>query len=722
MKKKSNTVKLYGLVIFAIAFLFGLIIAKLSYVVLSNKVDGINLTEFANNRNTVKKTLYAARGTIYDTKGQELASNVNSYTLIAYLEESRTTNELEPVHVVDKESTAEALAPILGMEESEVLRILKKDAYQVEFGKKGRNLTEYTKTKIEELALPGIDFITSTQRYYKMSDFASYIIGYAKNNDDGEIVGEMGIEKQYNDILKGKDGYTEYQKDAYGYQMPNVPANTKNPESGSDIYLTIDNNIQIIAEKAITSLKSEKELNWVTFTVMDAKTGAIVASASTPSFNPNKLDTLTSYVNPLVAYQYEPGSTMKIFSWLASIEEEMYEGEDMYNSGSIEVADATIRDFNNKGWGKINYNTGFAYSSNVAATKLGLKLGVKRLKGFYNSCGFGEKTGIELPGELAGQMNFTYQTELANASFGQGITTTPIQNLQALTLIANDGVMLKPYIVDKIVDANGKTTYEGERNEIGRVASSASVSKMQDLMYDVVYNGLTKYWQPENVVMIGKTGTAQIASPKGGYLDGNYDYIKSFAGIFPAEDPEYIIYFSIKQLIGSTSDIADAVTTAVEEIANYANLTEEKNDLDESKIIKVANYINTKVEYSKEIINTLKLNPIIIGNGEKVINQYPRKNSTLVAGNKIFLLTNSKEYKMPDIKDWSLTEVISFCNLIGLKYEYDGYGYVKDFNISKDSVIDINTTLKLTLEPKKEKIPEIKEKEEEIKKEDENTD
>lgn len=701
MRKKSNTVKLYGLVIFAIAFLFGLIIAKLCYVALSNNVDGINLGEFASNRNTVKKTLYANRGTIYDIKGNELASNVNSYKLIAYLEESRTTNENEPHHVVDKESTAAALAPILGMEESEILRILNKDAYQVEFGKKGRNLTEHKKSQIDALALPGIDFITSTQRYYKMSDFASYLIGYAKNNDEGEIVGEMGIEKEYNDKLKGTDGYTEYQKDAYGYQMPNTPSNIVNPESGSNIYLTIDNNIQIIIEKAITTL-SQKDLEWATFTVMNAKTGAIVASASAPSFNPNNLaETLTSYTNPLVQYQYEPGSTMKIYSWLAAIEEGIYDGSAMYDSGSIKVADATIRDFNNKGWGKISFDTGFAYSSNVAATKLGLNLGVKRLKDFYSKCGFGKKTGIELPGELAGQMNFTYQTELANASFGQGITTTPIQNLQALSLIANDGVMLKPYIVDKIVDADGNVTYQGERTELGRVASSSSVSKVQDLMYDVVYNGLSKYWQPDNVVMIGKTGTAQIASPQGGYLKGNYDYIKSFAGIFPAEDPEYVLYISVKQLIGSTSDIANVVTTAVEEIANYANLTEEKNDVDETKIVKVSNYINTKVDITKELIANQKLNPIIIGEGTTITNQYPKKDQTLVAGNKVFLLTNGDDYKMPNIKDWSLIEVINFCNLIGIEYEYTGYGYVKEFNIEVGTEINKNTKIKVTLEANK---------------------
>ena len=299
------------------------------------------------------------------------------------------------------------------MTKEQVLKLLNQDLYQVELGPGGRGITELTKKEIEKLNLPGIDFIFSTKRYYKMGNFASYIIGYARPNDKEEISGEMGIEKYYNDKLKGKDGKKTYQQDAYGYQLPD---NSKHPvlieeaEDGNDIYLTIDNNIQLIAENAVYNLADKNDLKWVTFSVMEAKTGAIVASASSPSFNLNTLDNIESYLNPLTSYTYEPGSTMKIFSFMAAIENGIYNGEDTFDSGTIKLKDKTvIKDFNNVGWGKISYNKGFAYSSNVAATLLAQKLGTKKLKTFYENLGFGKNTGIELPGELPGKINFNYE-------------------------------------------------------------------------------------------------------------------------------------------------------------------------------------------------------------------------------------------------------------------------------------------------------------------------
>lgn len=685
--QKRITVKLYKIILVCVILLFCAIIAKLCYVVLSPKVDGVNLTSFADGRNTVEKTLYANRGSIFDIKGNLLAQQVNSYTLIAYLEESRTTDENNPEHVVDKRMTAEKLSPLINMEVNAILERLNKDAYQVEFGKNTKNLTEIQKKAIEELDLPGIDFISASQRYYKMGQFASYIIGYAKPDENGKITGEMGIEQYYNDYLEGTDGKKIYQKDAYGYQIPNTPSLTEDAVSGADIYLTIDNNIQIIAENAISDLVKEKKLAWVTLSIMDAKTGAIVASASSPTFNLNNLNTLESYLNPLVSYQYEPGSTMKMYSFMAAMEEGIYDGAKTYKSGSIQVADVKISDFNKTGWGEIPYDTGFIYSSNVASTNLGLELGVGKLKEYYKKFGFGKKTGIELPGELAGQINFKYKSELANATFGQGITTTPIQNLQALSFIANDGVMLKPYIVDKIVDSEGKVILQNARTELGSVVSKETATKMRELMYGVVYDGLSKAYRANNVVLIGKTGTAQIASSSGGYMTGEYDTIKSFAGMFPKDEPKYIVYFSVKQLVGSATDMGKVLTKAVEEIAKYANITTEESDLDSSKIIEMPNLINKIVEDVKSFSDEKSLNAIILGDGDNVIKQYPLANQTIVSGNKIFILTNSDEYVMPDIKGWSASEVMTLCKLLGIKCTFDNYGYVESYSISPGTKI-----------------------------------
>mgnify|MGYP002577895724 FL=1 len=691
--KKRVTIKISKFIILVVAFLFVAIICKLSYVVLSDKVDGINLKDKSASISTVKKTLYADRGSIYDVNGEELASTVNSYTVIAYLNSNKT-------NVSDKEKTAKELAPILNMTEEKLIELLNKKLYQVELRPGGYGITEVVKARIEKLELPGIDFIkNSKKRYYNKSTFASYIIGYAKVLDDGKISGELGIEGYYDDILSGTNGYTKYLKyTSSNYKIPNTNEDTKKAKDGSDIYLTIDSSIQLIAEKAVSSMKEKFNTDWAVFTVMDAKTGAIVASATNPNFNPNDTNTIKEYMNPLLSYQYEPGSVMKVFSFASSMEEGKYDGEETFKSGSYTLDDGTvIRDSERKGWGTISFDEGFARSSNVAATTLALRLGVDKLSEYYNNLGFGKKTGIELSNEAIGDIEMVYQSELATASFGQGVSVTAIQMLQALSAMTNDGTVIKPYIVDKVVDQNGNITYQGKRQVVKKVYSTNTVNKMHEIMKKVI--DINKYWQVNNVSIMGKTGTAQIASPKGGYLTGTYDYIKSFAGIFPADDPKYIVYVAGKKPETNIGSWAKVITTAIEEIASYAKLTESKSDADPSKIITLDNYISKYLDTTLEELKNKKIDVIILGNGKYIINQYPLKNKTLLSGEKLFLLTNDKEIKMENLKGWSLSEVKTYCNLIGLKLEYNGYGYVINQSIEENAILDVNNmTLTIELE------------------------
>lgn len=691
--KKRVTIKISKFIILIVAFLFVAIICKLSYVVLSDKVDGINLKDKSASITTVKKTLYADRGNIYDINGEELASTVNSYTVIAYLNSNKT-------NVSDKEKTAKELSPILNMTEEKLIELLNKKLYQVELRPGGYGITEVVKARIEKLELPGIDFIkNSKKRYYNKSTFASYIIGYAKVLDDGKISGELGIEGYYDDILSGTNGYTKYLKyTSSNYKIPNTNEDTKKAKDGSDIYLTIDSSIQLIAEKAVSSMKEKFNTDWAVFTVMDAKTGAIVASATNPNFNPNDTNTIKEYMNPLLSYQYEPGSVMKVFSFASSMEEGKYDGEETFKSGSYTLDDGTvIRDSERKGWGTISFDEGFARSSNVAATTLALRLGVDKLSEYYNNLGFGKKTGIELSNEAIGDIEMVYQSELATASFGQGVSVTAIQMLQALSAMTNDGTVIKPYIVDKVVDQNGNITYQGERQVVKKVYSTNTVNKMHEIMKKVI--DINKYWQVNNVSIMGKTGTAQIASPKGGYLTGTYDYIKSFAGIFPADDPKYIVYVAGKKPETNIGSWAKVITTAIEEIASYAKLTESKSDADPSKIITLDNYISKYLDTTLEELKNKKIDVIILGNGKYIINQYPLKNKTLLSGEKLFLLTNDKEIKMENLKGWSLSEVKTYCNLIGLKLEYNGYGYVINQSIEENAILDVNNmTLTIELE------------------------
>lgn len=704
--KKKVTVKVSKFIIVIVAFLFVAVIAKLSYVVLSEKVDGINLQDKAASIATTKRTLFASRGNVRDINGELLAETVNSYTLIAYLSETRTTNPNKPKHVVDKEMTAKKLAEVLKKDESKLLSSLKKDKYQVELA---RGITEVLKADIEKLELPGIGFISnSKKRYYSKHTFASYIIGYAKTKEDGTINGELGVEGYYNDILSGTDGYTKYLKyTSSNYQIPNTPEETVEAENGSDIYLTIDYNIQLTAERAVKSIKDKYNSEWAIFTVMDANTGAIVASATSPNFDPNDTNTIvkSGYLNPLISTQYEPGSVMKVFSWASAIEEGKYNPEETYKSGSYELKDGTvIRDANREGWGTINFDTGFVYSSNTAATRLALRLGVDGLSKYYNKLGFGTKTGIELANEVEGDIEFVRESELATASFGQGIGVTAIQMLQGLSAITNDGFTIKPYIVDKIVDSKGNITYQGGRQIVEKVYSSSTVKKMQELMYKMVNENRSKYWIADNVSVMGKTGTAQIANPKGGgYLDGPYDYVRSFAGIFPSDNPKYIVYAVVKKAETTQKGWSGIVTNAIQEIASYAKITENKSDVDPSKLITVDNYISSEVETVKKNLENQKINAVVLGNGKFVTNQYPLKKQTILSGGKLYLMTNATEFKMANLTGWSVNEVKTYCELLGLKLEYSGYGYAKTQSITKDQVIDPNN-MTLNVEFAKENI------------------
>lgn len=705
-----RTVKINIIFIGIVSFLFVLIIGKLLFVALSSNVDGINLTEFANNRNTKKETIVATRGTIFDSTGNILAQDVNSYTVIAYLSESRTEDPDKPYHVVDKEYTAKMLSPLINMTEERILSLLNYDAYQVELGPGGRGITELLKDEIDELSLPGIDFIKSTKRYYPLSDFASYTIGYAKTNDEGIINGEMGVELEYNDILNGKNGYKEYQQDMYGYQIVNTPAYKEPAENGYDIYLTLDTNVQMFTEQAISSLESAG-CGWASISVADAKTGEILGVASSPSFDPN-IKEISSYYDPFVSYEYEPGSTMKIFSFLAAMENGVYDGNETYRSGTITVDDATIKDWNNYGWGTITFNEGFMGSSNTAAVRLAQKLGKEKLHTFYEKLKYGTKTGVGLPNEQNGVIKFKYNTELAAASYGQGISVTAAQMVRALTTIANDGTMLKPYIVKKIINpTTGEIIEENKRKELGDVISKESIDAIKDLMRGVVDGRArmstgTSYYI-DGYDLIGKTGTAQIASTSGGYLKGSTNNIRSFAGLFPGNNPEVIVYAAVSKLQNSNA-LPNAVKTLVKDTATYLNIYNTSNGktLD---IITAKSYINKKTEEVIKEYENKNINLVVIGDGDKIIKQYPNKGVSINQNDKLFLLTNVNKYYMPNMTSWSKSDVNAFASLTNTKFTFNNYGYVVSTSKKEGEELISGETINVELNPKyKEELPEKK--------------
>lgn len=691
MKRRLNVnkVRVSKLLIAFILLFFVVVIARLLYLGISPKIDGIDLKTFVANRNTRKKTTYAKRGTIYDSSSNVLARTINSYTVIAYLSESRSKGFKTPQHVVDKEKTAKELSPILGMSEEAILYLLNRNAYQVELGPGGRGITELKKEEIEKLKLPGISFISSYKRYYQNDDFASYILGYVKTTDDGEMIGEMGIEQYYNDMLKGKDGFIVYQQDVNGYKIPNTKEEVKESKDGVDIYLTIDSNIQFFVEKYSKEAYEQYPCDWLFAVVADAKTGAILGSTSYPSFNPN-IKNITNYLNPLVSFAIEPGSTMKIFTYMATMEKKMYDGNKTFKSGSIKIGENTIYDWKTDGFGEITYDEGFMLSSNVGISYLTKDYFTgSELKEYFKKWGFGQKTGIELPYELTGTLNEKNNKaiEIANAGFGQGITVTPIQMVQALTMIANNGVMLKPYIVSKIVDEEDALVYEGKRTELGKVASSETVNNIKELMYKVIYNDLYystgASYRMDGYDLIGKTGTAQYTNPyTGRYYYDNVNYIRSFAGMFPKDDPEIIIYVATKKTY-TQKGVSNIVKGLVKDIANYRSIF--KNEETDATTFKIDDYSNQNLVMVLDNLKDKFKDIVVIGDGDKIVDTYP-KNKVVSKDEKIFILTNSKNIEIPDFIGYSKREVETYKKLTGIDITLEGNGYVYEQNIENDKI------------------------------------
>lgn len=715
--KKNNKIwNTPKLIFLFFSFCIFLLYLKFAYLSLSPTIYGKNMSSFAKNRNTVKQIVKAKRGTIYDNTGNILALNVSSYTIVASLEKSKVY--AGDNYVKDPTKTAELLAPILNMDIDNLKNILSQDKYQVELGINGKGITELKKDEILALGLTGISFTESQKRYYPNGDFASYVIGYAKTNEVetydendnkvivNEIVGELGVESKYNDILSGVDGYLEYQQNRYGYKISGTKEISTAAKDGNDIYLTIDSSIQRFIETAVKQVESTYSPEWVMITAMDAETGDILGTSTTPSFDPNIRD-ITNYENPLVSLAFEPGSTMKIYTYMCAMENNVYEGNNTYMSGSYTVGGYTVNDWNIDGWGSISFDKGFEYSSNVGvANIMGKYLTKKQLKACLKEYGFGEQTGIELSREQKGAINFNYDIEVIAAGYGQGITTTAVQQLQALTLIANDGKMVIPHIVSKIIDTNtDKTVYERKVTISEQIVKSSTITKMKDLMYNVIHGtdaGSTGYpYRIDGFDIIGKTGTSQIYdNASGTYLLGDNLYIYSFAGMYPKDDPKIIIYAAMKKPIwGKSSALYNATKDVIESISKYKNMFTE---ITENKIetYTVESYTSKDLETVKNMLIENELNVTVIGDGSKITKQSVIKGTKLAPGDKIILVTNSMNYKMPNIYGWSRNDAVTLFNILGIKYSIEGYGYVISQSINSGTTISSDTSISIKLENK----------------------
>ena len=694
MEKCKNNIKFSNLFIVLAFFCFAIIIYRVVYLATATKIDGLDIKTFADDRKIYESVIPASRGNIYDINGDILATTVSTYKIIAYIDPIRSEGEDKLYHVEDKEKTAKELSKVLEMDEKDIFAILSQEGlYQVEFGTKGKNLSQSTKEKIDSLNLPGIDFIESKERYYPNGEFASYTLGYARSDEEGIITGELGLESVLDEQLKGKDGFTSYQVDVNGYKISGTKEIKEDAVDGLDVYLTIDNNIQYIVEQALNNASEKYKFDWIVAVVADAKTGEILATSQKPSFNPNPtaLD-IENYLDLTVANPFEPGSIMKTYTYMAAMEAGTYKGEEKYETGSYKLDDGLIiYDWNKTGWGMITYDQGFMASSNTGIINI-INNFIDRdiLYKYFQKLGFGSKTNITLANEQAGKLSFYYESEVYNAGFGQGITTTPMQHIRALTAIANDGVMLNPYIIDKVLKDDGEVIFKGKKEELGTVASKKTTDYMKNLMYETVnssWSGATASgYKLSGYDLIGKTGTAQLVNEQtGNYYTSNYYSTRSFVGMWPKKDPEVIIYMSVKRSANESLPLTTSVKSIVKNVSTYLNIFDtKKEEVVENKIVN--SYLNKDKEQTLNKLKESGIDTVIVGDGSKIIDQYPKKDYILSQNEKVILITNGT-YTMPNLKGFSKKEVRAICDMLDLSCSLEGFGYAKEQSLKSGTSI-----------------------------------
>ena len=327
------------------------------------------------------------------------------------------------------------------------------------------------------------------------------------------------------------------------------------------------------------------------------------------------------------------------------------------------------------------------------------------LRQYFKKLGFGKTTKVELPNEQPGKIEFKYETEILNAGFGQGITTTPIQHIQAMTTLTNDGILLKPYVVEKIVDPITKEVIlQNGKDEKERVASTTTVEKMIQLMDDCVNgDGNTGIgFKIEGGQLIGKTGTAQIAKENGsGYISGKAEVISSFSGIYPKNDPQIIIYAAVKRPTnGSQKPLSNAVKEIVHNVSKYYGNDDSKQNEIEINNYKVPSFINKKLDSVKTTLTSDKINYVVIGEGDKVVKQSPSPDTIMTNQDTIYLITNDRNQKVPSVVGLSSKVAKDLLQKLSIKVNLDGVGYVTEQSITPGTEITPNLEIKLTLQPK----------------------
>lgn len=693
-KSQQKTINLL-FIVFCCFFLS--VFGRFIYIVYSGEVAGVNIQTFAHKRNQKKEITSASRGLILDSSQNYIAQNIPSFKLVAVLSENQLDENGQPAYVVDKETTAKEIARILGAPETFVKEQLQsQNSFQVEFGKYGKDLTLDQKAELERLKLPGLDFVKSVKRYYPNDQFASNVVGFTSfDESSGKTLGRQGLEAVYETELAGKNGERVFSANAQGMPIDESVVSEEAVQNGYNLETTIDGTMQRFVEQTLAEVNEKSDAESSFAILMNPNNGKILAMAQTPSFNPNKIENVNS--NIFTDRVYEIGSVMKPITIASAIEDNRFNENTRYVSGSYTIDDVTIYDYEKKGWGELTYRDILCHSSNTGISDLLLKqYPADMFKTKLDTLGFSKpadpmKNIVSGKGstDAIGSMVFNTNIERVTTGFGQGTTSTLMQLLRSYTAIANDGVMVEPYLVDKVVNPNTGETFSHQPAST-KVLNKTTAQKVRTLMVPVTETpGCTSNgYKMNGVTTAGKSGTSQIIGENGKYLEGDTNTLSSFIGMVPAQKPELMLYTGVVKSKNAVPGVynREIYTKIMSNALNYYGITEGSTNKVNTLTEEVPNYVGQKVDRIRAEISQTSQKIAIIGNGQNIIYQSIPA-GTIRANNQIILITDGTEFLMPDVKGWSKKDIQLLREYFHLSGFDNGSGLVQSQSISPQTII-----------------------------------
>lgn len=620
--------------------LLSLIGVKLCYSQISMYNELINLADDLWERSF---PLEASRGNIKDRNGLDLAINLPVISVVCI-----------PYQVDDPDLTSKELASILNVEKDTIYQKITKRASIIRLSPEGRQINDEQANKIQDLNLKGIYLVQDSKRYYPYENLLSNTLGFVGIDNQGLA----GLEKYYDEILKGKNGSLNYIMDAKGGVFGSYSSELVSPSSGQSIELTIDYQIQSILERELNNAYIKYQPESVYGIAMNPNNGEILAISNYPNYNPNKYKEYSQELinrNIPIWKSYEPGSTFKVFSFAAALEEkkiDMYK-DTYYDKGYEIIGGARIKSWKKGGHGLQTFLEVLENSSNPGFVEIARRLGKDNLYNYITNFGFGKKTNVDILGEASGIM-FNYDNygivEQATSAFGQGVSVTAIQMVSAFSSLINGGIYYEPYIVKKIRHTGtNEILVSRDKKEIRRTISKETSDLMKVALESVVAKGSGRNAFIDGYRVGGKTGTAQIPTGTGGYKDGQY--ILSFIGAAPMNNPQVVVYICLdqpKNKIQYGGTVASPLVRAVlEDTLPYLKIPRQEGGIEkeytwmDTKVYTVDNYIGKKKNEVKSQYFTFEF----IGEGEYVIDQLPSVGTRLEQGKKIVIMLGDKGYE-----------------------------------------------------------------------------